>query len=290
MRTFTLACPPKPWQRWAIAALISSAAGAVHAQGGRGQGSPASVRPPQTATPQQYTAEQIDAGRTRFAAQCGFCHGRDAGGGESGPDLTRSALVASDVRGDRIIPLVRAGRVDRGMPAFPLPDADLTAMVAFIHDQKQQADSAVGGRRTVEAADLQSGNATAGKRYFDAACARCHSAAGDLSGVAGRLPPLALLQRMLYPAPIAGRGGPDPARIPQTVSVTLRSGQVVTGKLAYRDEFTIGLIDSSGWQHSWPTSQVTVSVTDPLQAHVEQLAKYTDADMHDVLAYLQTLR
>jgi len=256
---------------------------------GRGQASPASVRPPQTSTPQQYPAAQIENGRTRFASQCGFCHGRDAGGGESGPDLTRSALVAADVRGDRIIPMVRSGRVDKGMPAFTLPDADLEAIVAFIHDQKTQADTAVGGRRSVDVADLQTGDVAAGKRYFDTACARCHSASGDLAGVATRLQGLPLLQRMLYPAPAAGRGA-DPSRIPQTVSVTLRSGQMMTGKLAYRDEFTIGLVDDSGWQRSWPMSQVTITVTDPLQAHVEQLSKYSDADMHDVLAYLQTLR
>jgi len=287
-----------------LAAIV--AAGPLHAQGGaraggagaalpapagqgRGQGSPASVRPPQTGTPQQYPAEQVEAGRTRFAAQCGFCHGRDAGGGESGPDLTRSPLVADDVRGDRIVPVLRLGRVDKGMPAFTLPDADLNAIVAFIHDQKTQAESAVGGRRSVDIADLQTGDATAGRRYFDAACARCHSPSTDLAGIATRLQGLPLLQRMLYPTPIAGRGA-DPSRIPQTVTVTPRSGPVVTGKLAYRDEFTITLIDASGWPRSWPTSQVTFSVNDPLQAHVEQLAKYTDADMHNVLAYLQTLR
>src|SRR5688572_32579179 len=77
---------------------------------GRGQASPASQRPPQTATPQQYPPEQVEAGRTRFASQCGFCHGRDAGGGEGGPDLTRSELVAADVRGDRIAPVVKIGR------------------------------------------------------------------------------------------------------------------------------------------------------------------------------------
>src|SRR6187455_2175976 len=82
---------------------------------GRGQGSPASQRPPQTATPQQYPAEQVEAGRTRFSAQCGFCHGRDAAGGEGGPDLTRSALVAADVRGDKIRPLLGTGRPDKGM-------------------------------------------------------------------------------------------------------------------------------------------------------------------------------
>ena len=74
--------------------------------------------PPATATPQSYPAEQVRAGQTLFAAQCGFCHGRDATGGESGPDLTRSALVATDVRGDKIAPVVRSGRADKGMPAF----------------------------------------------------------------------------------------------------------------------------------------------------------------------------
>jgi len=174
------------------------------------------------------------------------------------------------------------------MPAFTLPDADLNAIVAFVHDQKVQADTAVGGRRTVDLTDLQTGNAAAGKQYFDTACVRCHSASGDLAGVATRLQGLPLLQRMLYPTPVTGRGA-DPSRIPQSVSVTLRSGQVVTGKLAYRDEFTIALIDASGWQRSWPTSQVTFTVNDPLQAHIDQLARYTDADIHDVLAYLQTL-
>ena len=278
-----------------MCALLVYAAGVVDAQRGRGagaapaapqgrgQGSPASQRPPQTATAQQYPQEQVDLGRTRFGAQCGFCHGRDAAGGEGGPDLTRSALVAADVRGDRIGPVVRSGR--NSMPPFNLSDTDLTAIVAYIHDQKTQADSAVGGRRSVDAADLQTGNATAGKRYFDTACATCHSATGDLSGLASRVQGLQLLQRMLYP------GGPprDPNRLPQ-VTVTLSSGQVITGRLAYRDEFTIALSDASGWYRSWQTKQVRFTVDDPLQAHVEQLGKYTDADMHDVLAYLQTLR
>ena len=135
---------------------------------------------------------------------------------------------------------------------------------------------------------MQTGDAAAGRRYFDAACTRCHSAAGDLAGVAARDQGLTLLQRMLYPS-AAGRGG-DPARVPQTVTVTLAGGLTVTGTLAYRDEFTIALTDVSGWYRSWPASQVKFAVDDPLQAHVEQLGKYTDDDIHDVLAYLQTLR
>ncbi|HEY1308441.1 MAG TPA: c-type cytochrome [Vicinamibacterales bacterium] len=253
---------------------------------GRGQASPAAQPPPPTATPQQYSREQIEAGRTRFASQCGFCHGRDAAGGESGPDLTRSALVAGDVRGDRIGPVIRSGRVDKGMPAFTLSDTDLAAIVAFVHDQKTLADAATGGRRAVDVADLQTGDAVAGKRYFDGACGRCHSASGDLAGIAGRLQGLPLLQRMLNPS--SGRGV-GPRGVP-TITVTTKTGQVVTGKQAYRDEFTIALTDTSGWYHSWPTSQVKLTVDDPLQAHVDQLAKYTDADVHNVLAYLQTLK
>jgi cytochrome c oxidase cbb3-type subunit 3 len=278
-----------------VCALILYAAAVVDAQRGRaggaapaapqgrGQASPASQRPPQTATPQQYPPEQVEAGRAQFASQCGFCHGRDAGGGEGGPDLTRSELVAADVRGDRIAPVVRSGR--QNMPGFALSDADVTAIVAFIHDQKTQAESAVGGRRSVDLADLQTGNADAGKRYFDNACSRCHSATGDLAGVATRLQGLPLLQRMLYPG-----GQVRDLKRAAEVTVTLPSGQIITGRLAFRDEFTIALTDASGWYRSWATSQVRFTVNDPRLAHVDQLGKYTDADMHDVLAYLQTLR
>lgn len=270
-----------------LAIICSDVRGSAQ-QAGRGQASPAAQPPPKTETTQEYPREQVEAGRTRFAAQCGFCHGRDAAGGEGGPDLTRSTMVAADVRGDKILPIVRSGRSDKGMPAFTLPDADLTAIVAFIHDQKTQADNATGGRRAVDVADLLSGDATAGKRYFDGACARCHSASGDLAGLATRLEGLPLLQRMLNPAS-GGRGNPSPRGVP-TVRVTTGPGETVTGKLAYRDEFTIAITDDAGWYRSWPTRRVQISVDDPLQAHVDQLGKYTDRDMHDVLAYLQTLR
>src|SRR5437016_4799536 len=133
------------------------------------QQSPAAQRPPQTVTPQSYPPELVLTGQTRFASECGFCHGRDAAGGETGPDLTRSTLVAEDVRGNKIGPLLRAGRTDKGMPKFEFNDADLGAIVAYIHDQKTKAEALGGGRRAVDAADLATGDATAGHRYFDGA-------------------------------------------------------------------------------------------------------------------------
>ena len=256
---------------------------------GRGRAaaaSPASQRPPQPATPQTYPAEQVNAGRTLFGNQCGSCHGRDAAGaagGEGPTDLTRSTLVAQDVRGDKLGPVIRTGRLDKKMPAFTVTDSELSSLVAFIHDQQNRAAELLGGRRSVDVSDLQTGNAAAGKTYFDAACTKCHAATGDLKGIASRLQGLPLLQRMLYPGS-TGRVAPP------TVTVTERSGQKVTGPLAYRDEFTIALTDANGWHRSWSVKQVTFTVDDRLQAHVEQLGKYTDADMHNVLAYLQTLK
>jgi cytochrome c oxidase cbb3-type subunit 3 len=268
-----------------VIGLLCLASVGLAAQG-PGQASPASQRPVPSANPQTFPREQIEAGRTRFAAQCGFCHGRDTAGVASGTDLTRSELVGSDVGGDKLIPMIRSGRPEKGMPAFTLPDTDLNAMVAFIHDQRAQAATAEGGRRAVSAADLATGSADVGRRYFDTNCAGCHSPAGDLQGVGSRLQGLQLLQRLLYPR-AGGRGG---SRAPPPVSVTLRSGRTVTGALAYRDEFTVALTDADGWRRSWPANQVTIDFEDPLQAHAEQLAKYTDKDMHDVLAYVQTLK
>lgn len=269
-----------------VACCVSSA---LRAQNPPSIASPASQKPPATKVAQTYAPELIQTGRGRFASQCGFCHGRDTQGGESGPDLTRSLLVAEDVRGDKLGPFLRAGKPDKGMPAFPLSDGDMAAVVAFIHDEKTKAESETGGRRSVEPADLATGNADAGRRYFNGAggCARCHSLTGDFATIGSRYQGLALMHRMLYPG--SGRdAGPAPS--PPTLTVRMASGRTVTGKLARRDEFTITLTDAAGWQRTWPLESVTVSGDEPLRAHSDQLPKYTDDDIHNLIAYLVTLR
>ncbi|MGH9343011.1 MAG: c-type cytochrome [Terriglobia bacterium] len=228
-----------------------------------------------------YPAALVESGQSLFTQHCAFCHGRDAEGGESGPDLTRSKLVAADVNGSNIGPVVRNGRPNKGMPAFDLSQTQIDALVAFIHTQKIKAAKQEGGRRGVDTADLQTGDAEAGKRYFNGAgkCSSCHSPTGDLAGVASRYQGLQLEEHMLYP-----RGARS------TVSVTLPSGEVISGTLAYLDEFTVGLRDAAGYYRSWPVSRVKYVVHSPVDAHVDLLGKYTDADIHNLMAYLQTLR
>jgi mono/diheme cytochrome c family protein len=220
------------------------------------------------------------AGRDLFHQNCAFCHGRDAMGGEDGPDLTQSKLVLSDKAGENIGPVVRQGRPGTKMPAFNFSEQELQEISAFLHERTVDASLHPGKRRGVAAADLQTGNAAAGESYFNGAggCAKCHSPTRDLAGIASRYQGLELEERMLYP-----RGARS------TVTVTLPSGEKISGTLAYRDEFTIGLRDSSGQYRSWQTSRVRFQVDSPVDAHVDFLSRYSDDDIHNLMAYLQTL-
>lgn len=230
---------------------------------------------------QPYPPELVASGGALFRQDCSFCHGRDAGGGESGPDLTRSKLVTADVGGDRIGAVVRNGRPDKGMPRFAYSDQQITSLMAFLHTQQSDALAQKGGRKGVDVADLQTGNVEAGRQYFEGAggCATCHSPSGDLAGIASRYQGLELEEQMLYPKHAMSK-----------VTVTLVSGQMITGTLAYLDEFTVGLLDSTATYRSWRTGDVQYKVDAPVDAHVELFAKYTDADIHNLMAYLQTLR
>lgn len=250
--------------------------------------SPASQARPKSATPQKYSAEQVREGEVTFGSQCGFCHGKDAAGGETGPDLTRAEIVAQDSKGDKLAPVIRAGRPTAGMPAFPsLTPGELNAIVAFVHTQMDKFAELGGGRRSVEPADLATGNAAAGRAYFEGAgkCASCHSPTGDLAGIGKKYQGLNLLRRILYPTgqgPAAAAGG--------RAIFTLASGQTVIAPAVADDDFSVTVLDPLGARQTYQRSAVKVKVEDPLAAHFEQLGKYTDADMHNVYAYLETLK
>jgi cytochrome c oxidase cbb3-type subunit 3 len=247
--------------------------------------SPAAAPRPKPAKIETYPAKQIRTGELRFVSQCGFCHGRDAAGGESGPDLTRSELVAADSGGDKIGPLLSAGRPDAGMPSFHIKDEELKAIAAFIHSQANEFAALGGGRRSVDPEDLATGNAQDGRAWFNGAggCSACHSATGDLAGLATRYQGLTLLERMLYPS-----GRPSPA--PPKAIFTLPSGQLITAPLVLEDEFSVTVLDPLGARRTYSKDKVKVKIEDPMSAHFTQLGKYTDAGIHNVFAYLQTLK
>jgi len=238
--------------------------------------------PASAATPQETASSSaVQAGDAIFHQNCAFCHGRDAMGGESGPDLTQSKLVLGDKGGDQIGNVVREGRPGTKMPAFNFSPQEIDDIAAYLHARVLAASSQQGKRRGVVPADLQTGNAAEGKAYFngEGGCAKCHSPEGDLAGIASRYQGLQLEERMLYPR-----------NARSTVTVTLPSGEKISGTLGYLDEFTVGLWDVHGQYHSWSTSRVKYAVDAPVEAHVDLFSKYSDDDIHNLMAYLQTLR
>ena len=119
---------------------------------------------------------------------------------------------------------------------------------------------------------------------------------GDLAGIGGRLDPVDLQQKVVMPR--TGRegrrrgGGPVAPKQQITATVTLPDGQTVEGALLHVDDFSIAMLLSNGEYRSFTRSGDVPKVVlhDPLQAHTDLLKKYSDADIHNLTAYLVTLK
>jgi cytochrome c oxidase cbb3-type subunit 3 len=249
----------------------------------------------QALTPVTDTAA-VERGQQLLVNQCGFCHGANARGGSGGPDLTRSTLVQSDENGRQLGEFLAVGRPDKGMPKFDLPRAQVADLAAFLHSSIYQNSN----RRLYKILDIVVGDAKAGEAYFNGAgrCATCHSPLKDLKGVGAKYEPATLQGRLLLPR---GRerapGSPavplyaDPTSV--TVSVTPSSGPTVSGGLVRLTDFEVTLYDAStGQMRSWLRNgdSPKLAIVDPLQAHMDQLPRWTDADMHNMTAYLASLK
>jgi cytochrome c oxidase cbb3-type subunit III len=222
------------------------------------------------------------AGGQIFGPTCGFCHGADARGG-SGPDLLRSSVVLDDTQGELIGQTVHNGRPDKGMPAFPsLTDEQLRDIAEYLHLQVELTAN----RGTYQVLNVVTGNAQAGESYFNGAgkCSTCHSATGDLAHIASKMKPPDLQQAFLYPASTERATA-------RKVTVTLPDGTQLNGTLKHLDDFYISLYDAEGNYHSLPLEKgVEVKVEDKLATHRQMLDKYTNQEMHDLTAYLVTLK
>ena len=190
-------------------------------------------------------------GQKLFTQSCGFCHGNNATGAE-GPDLLRSTLVLHDEKGELVGPFLRKGRPDRGMPSFAgLTDAQTYDIAEFLHARVEAAANRFG----YKVQNVVTGNAKAGEAYFNGPgrCNTCHSPTGDLAHIASKFDPAGLQAQFLYPreSPVS------------EVTITLPSGESLTGKLKRIDDFNVSMYDSSGTYHAWPRNSVRVEIKDP---------------------------
>ena len=232
----------------------------------------------------------VERGKALFSVNCAFCHGPDARGGDNGgPNLMRSDVVLLDDKGERIGPIVLGGRPDKGMPPFMLMPAQISDIASFLHSLPVSSRT---GERQV---NIVVGNADAGRSLFQAKCTACHSATGDLQGVANRFAdPKLLQQTWLLPGTGGTRGGGPPRPAPAIGAVvTLANGQKVEGTLNRIDDFMVSLKMADGTYRTFRTEGANapkVELRDPLKGHRDLLLTYSDEDIHNITAFLTTLK
>jgi len=237
--------------------------------------------------------EQVARGEQLFKSNCSFCHGSAARGGEKGPNLVRDQVVLRDQSGELITPIVQNGIPDQGMPKFALSAADITDIAAWLHSQP------LSDRGAPTTLDILVGNARDGEAYFNGAghCTQCHSTTGDLARIGSRYEPKTI-QNLIVSGGGMGvrrrsRGSAPPVKMPpMSVTVTFPSGQRVQGELDHVSAFIVALREPDGTYRSFARhdSIPKVVVTNPLQWHIDMLPQWRDADIHNLTAYLVTLK
>jgi cytochrome c oxidase cbb3-type subunit III len=264
----------KTWSVWSAVVLATSGVGMAAQVGSRAPGEP---------QPAVDTAA-LERGQGLYAVACASCHGSEARGGESGPNLLRSAVMLDDRNGERLVPVVRSGRPESGMPPRPdLTDVQVRDLAAFLRTLRTTGRDP--GRN--RPATIVVGNAADGQAYFAVTCAKCHSVTGDLKSLASRYLELRQLQQAWLAGTAAGR---PPS--PTIIIVTLPSGERVEGQQARLDDFIVSLRMPDGSTRTFSrTGDVPrLEIRDPLQAHRDLVPRYSDRDVHNMTAYLVTLK
>jgi cytochrome c oxidase cbb3-type subunit 3 len=243
--------------------------------------------------------KQVERGKAVYGISCTGCHGADLRGGDmGGPNLLRSQVAIVDKEGELIVPIVQNGRGN--MPAIQMSPDDAKAVAAYV-----RSVMATIGRQGMppetgkEPPSILVGDAKAGRQYFDTKCAKCHSPEGDLQGFATRFPDPRMLQTMwvgggagLRPGRRGGGAAPAADRRTVTATVTPKSGSPVEGQVLRIDHFLVTLRLADGTVRSFTRDGDVpkVEVRDPMKPHRDLLLEYTDKDIHNVTAYLVTLK
>jgi len=266
--------------------LAAASAAAQAPQPGRGRGVDPGVE-----RLRAFDPAAVERGRAAFGEKCSACHRANARGGQgfAGPDLIRSVLVLQDVNGQQIAAHLQAPH----KPPIALTPPETSDIGTFLHREITYAAE----RTNYQLQFVMSGNAKAGETYFNGAggCNKCHSPTGDLKGIGSRHDGPMLQALIAFGVAGGGRGRGEPAGVSRTArraTVTLPSGETFSGVLVRLTDFDVTIRDDAGQPRSWMRSGNVpkVQVTDPLQGHIDLLAKYKDSDIHDLAAYLATLK
>ena len=278
---------------------------------GAGRGSAGTQAPAPQVIPRTPPVDQAahDRGRELWAKDCIDCHGTQARGSETGPNIIRSEVVNRDrssfTPGSVLGPFLKKGHpTQSGKPSPAFTDEESVALAHFL---RQRVNDTMRGSPVFVPGDVLTGDAVAGAAFFkgEGRCALCHNEKQrSLAGIRSRISSTVdLQQRMLFPMAAGGRGGRGrgrgaaPASGPSEnanavrVMITPPSGPALSGVLIEQDSFYVTFREPSGAIRTVRrTPGMKVATANPFQAHIDLLDRLTDKNIHDLVAYLETLR
>jgi cytochrome c oxidase cbb3-type subunit III len=279
----------------ALAGMAGSQEGVSGADSQNGSAAQHGQNPNANMTPQQRAAATraflglgvepdkaaAERGAPLFTQNCSFCHGPQARGA-TGPSLITSDMVLDDDHGEHLIPFLRKGRPEKGMPSFAtMTDQQLKDIAEFIHLQVED----VANRGTYHVLNILVGNAEKGQAYVEAHCLSCHTMETFLHIGSKFRSPDQLQRGWIWP--------PRPSANSLAVTATVKApdGGIITGRVKEVSDFRITLIDKAGQTHVIDRDpNVTVEMKDPLAGHQAMIMTLKNDDMHNVTAYLETLK
>jgi cytochrome c oxidase cbb3-type subunit III len=232
-----------------------------------------------------------EAAKPLYAEKCLACHGADGRGTPQGSNLVRSLTVLRDRYGSTLGPFLRAShpRTSPVVMTFEaLTDRQVLLLAHFLRDR---VNDTLRGAPMFKPGNVLTGDASAGAAYFtgEGGCTQCHSPTGDLAGIGRRLEPVNIQQRFLFPASGVRRPAANAKVV--TVTVTTESGETLSGDLDRMDDFNVSFRDAAGnYRSVRRTAGTRVTKNDPFAAHVALLSRLTDKNIHDVVAYLESLK
>lgn len=241
------------------------------------------------------------AGQKIFEENCAACHGGGAAGGPGGaPSLLRSPIATANDGGKTLRAFLAIGRPEKGMPPFPMSSEQAVNLSAALQKIASAAASARNGGRKTDPASVLVGDAERGKAFFNGdvgKCSSCHavaeaqaSPATNLAHIATTYPEPKLLQnrmvlnRSFFWSPSLGKD--------VTATIIHRDGRKLSGYLTSISDFKVVIRDEQGAETTIPRKggEPRVDLTDRLQHHLDLLDRYQDNDIHDLTAYLATLK
>jgi mono/diheme cytochrome c family protein len=223
-------------------------------------------------------------GAPLFQQNCAFCHGQQARGA-TGSSLITSDEVLSDDHGEHLLPFLKKGRPEKGMPAFAaMTDAQLTDISEFVHLQVEE----VANRGTYQVLNILVGDPDKGYVYVARHCMGCHTAETFAHFAARFRSPEQLQRGWVWPSRPAGAGD---SSLAVTATVKMPNGSAIAGRVTKVSDFRIALLDSANQTRIVERKPgVKVSIADPLAPHEEMIQTLTNQDLHDVSAYMETLK